>query len=504
MDRVQLLLLFSLVLSSPATANPVSGDCDDVEDMLELIEAVQDFGSTTAEYGFGDHIDWKDWESYSIASSDLRKNIVENSNELVEAFKDYIEMNTLMSENEPYHHEQLFRPPDNVNDLWVTEVSLASDHEMMWLDKINMALHGGYFTGDRHTFRQYREYEDRLTPLMMISEVINYIDLRKDLPGYLTLLRDEGFQRSVTEYMDSNLKHDVDCLYSMLGAKNLTFYNTFIETIPKESLLAYCQEFVSKFFDVINSSEIESNYQTVREGIRTIIRNTDFDRVFSKMFLVFLRSRSLVLDVDIMELFRDLDSLHRTIGEGWWSLTTGRWPEMVQFITTFLTKTINSEKFWQRLDELYHELVANYKTQYLERQQWLEMSIKTKMIPFFMRMLDLARTKDKSQLTSLLTRLQSVDTMSYMEGFLDNTVTVLSRHYLSCYTAFYGKPDFNQLAEMTATNPVVSFFKSVVITDWPEEQKVPENWPGFVMKLQDGVLLILSGVLGSCSQPVLG
>jgi len=503
MARIQLLLLFlsSLVLTYPATANPILGDCDD---MLEMIDDIGDVGSSMAEYGFGDHIDWRELESYSIARSEWRTELVENSNEALEEFKHYIDMNTLQSADEPYHHEQFFRPPDNVNDLWVTEVSLASDNIIHWLDKINMALHGGYFTGDRHTFRQYREHEDRLTALSMISEVMNYIDIRNDLGGYLMMLRDDGFQRSVTEYMTTSLKHDVDCYYSILARKNLTFYNTVTETIPKESLVSYIQEFVAKFFEVINSSEIESNFETVRASLRNIIRNTDFDRVFSKTFLIFLRSRSLVLDVDIMDVFQNLDSLHRTIGEGWWSLTTGRWPEMVQFIETFLTKTINSEKFWQRLDELYHELVANYRTQYEERQQWLETSIKTELIPFFKRVLELASTKDKSQLTGLMTRLQSVDGVSYIEPALDNAVTTLSRHYLSCYTEFYGKPDFTQLSNMMASNPVVSFIKSVVITDWPERQKVPENWPSFVMKFQDGVMIILSSVLGPCSRPVLG
>merc|ERR1711890_205046 len=144
------------------------------------------------------------------------------------------------------------------------------------------------------------------------------------------------------------------------------------------------------------------------------------------------------------------------------------------------TKTIQSDKFWERLDELYHEL---------------ETSIKTQIIPFFKRVSELVSTKDKRQLTSLMKRLQSVDVVSYVEPTLDMAVTVLSRHYLSCYTAFYGKPDFNQLSNMVATNSVGGFIKSVVITDWPEEQKVPQNWPSFVMKLQDGVLLILSGVL---------
>merc|ERR1711890_134317 len=147
----------------------------------------------------------------------------------------------------------------------------------------------------------------------------NSFDIRKDLGDYLMMIRDDDMQRSITEYVTTELKHDVDCSYTVLALKNVTFYNTLTETIPKEKVVSYIQEFVANFFQVINSSELESNYGTLRDNLRNIIRNTDFDRVFSKMFLAFLLSRSLVLDVDIMEVFQNLDSLHRTIGEGWWS-----------------------------------------------------------------------------------------------------------------------------------------------------------------------------------------
>merc|ERR1712080_289090 len=177
----------------------------------------------------------------------------------------------------------------------------------------------------------------------------NSFDIRKDLGDYLMMIRDDDMQRSITEYVTTELKHDVDCSYTILALKNVTLYNTLTETIPKEKVVSYIQEFVANFFQVINSSELESNYGTLRDNLRNIIRNTDFDRVFSKMFLAFLLSRSLVLDVDIMEVFQNLDSLHRTIGEGWWSLTTGHWPEMVQFIQPSSQRQFsrtNSGKDW--------------------------------------------------------------------------------------------------------------------------------------------------------------
>jgi len=451
MNWIQFFLVLSLVVTYPTTANPISGNCYDFEYLLveyrEWFEDIKDFGSTMAEFGFGDHIDWEYLESYSIAGAEWKNKLVENLNGLLEELKNYIEMNTLLCQDELYEHDQLFRLPANGNNWWVAEVSLASDNIIHWLDKLNIALNGGYFSGDRNTFKK-RQLEDRMTALKIISKVINFIDIGigKELPEYLIEFRDDDLQRSLTEYMnnDLNFKNDVDCLYSWLDTNNLTFYNTFTETIPKERLVSFCREFVSKLFEVINSEEIESNIQTIREGLQTIIRHTNFNPLFSKMSLIFFQSRSLLLDVDIVEMFNNLDSLHRTLGEGLWNITTGKWSEMVQFIDTFQTNTINSEIFWHNVDNLYLLTLPYFKTQ----QHWLETNIKTKMIPFFMKVLEFAQTKDKSQITSLIARLHSMDMISYLEPMLDeNGLKVLSsdsRNYLSCYTAI--------MVNVTSTN----------------------------------------------------
>merc|ERR1712226_1515889 len=103
--------------------------------------------------------------------------------------------------------------------------------------------------------------------------------------------------------------------------------------------------------------------------------------------------------------------------------------------------------------------------------------------------------------TALVMAMSNVDIVPYLEPTLDTVVSLLSRHYLACYTALWGKPDFTQMAEMSGQWSVVSFVKSVVVTDWPEEQRVPENWPRFVEKLQDGVLVLVSAVWGPAPGP---
>jgi len=517
MGVVHVLGVLLLSLLSPGHANPISEEDNCAtsnnlgQEIWSLKESVsnmipRDAYMMALKYGFGDHINWESLESYSIVSAKWKKDLVDEMDEIYRHFKELVKRHSNYST--PYHHWHLFRAPDNVNDLWLTEVSLSSDPQVHFFDKINMVLNGGIFSDQKHSFYQYRSHEkDRLVLLTNLSEMLNSINLGKDFSEYLAMVRNEGFQMSVMEYLEENLKNDVACYYSTLAAMNLTFFNTFTQTVPEDKLVEYCHEFASKAFVVINSAEIEPNFNSVTDAVKKNLRNTDFDSLTAKLFLSFLRQRSLVLGVDIREVFQELDNLHRTIGEGWNSLVTGQWPEMLEFMSTFMRKTVKSEVFWQKLDDLYHDLVQASKDVYLDRERWLEENIRTGLLPFMrslMEKLELSRTADQSQVNSLVRMIEAVDLIPYLEQPLDQLISVTSRHFLSCYTALYGKPDFNQMSEMTATNPVISFMKSVVVVDWPEEQKVPEKFPEFVENLQEAVLLLLSSSLGSCSHPSVG
>ena len=45
-----------------------------------------------------------------------------------------------------FSHYPVFRAPVNVQDLWLTKVSLVSDTALHYLDKINMVLNGVVFS----------------------------------------------------------------------------------------------------------------------------------------------------------------------------------------------------------------------------------------------------------------------------------------------------------------------------------------------------------------------
>merc|ERR1712037_871269 len=166
------------------------------------------------------------------------------------------------------------------------------------------------------------------------------------------------------------------------------------------------------------------------------------------------------------------------LGQGWWKLTHGEWPEMIQFITTLVTKTIKSDRFWLRLDEVYLEVVAIFKLKYQERERVLE---------------EVARKQ-------LISWIEQNQFSSFFDHILTRVVETLSRSYLACFTEFYGKPDFNELSAITSRNAVARWVHSVVVADWPEAQPVPAGFPQFVEQLQETILLLYSSALGECAK----
>ena len=72
-----------------------------------------------------------------------------------------------------FSHYPVFRAPDNVHDLWLTEVSLASDVSLHFLDKINMVLNGGIFSAGSHMFTPYSRMEkNQLELLRQLSDMV--------------------------------------------------------------------------------------------------------------------------------------------------------------------------------------------------------------------------------------------------------------------------------------------------------------------------------------------
>ena len=468
----------------------------------------REFYSYGLQQFFGDHVDWTSLESFRISDTKLKTELVETTNEEFDHFLEWVEEKS-QPPVEPYNHVQFFRAPDNVKDLWTSEVSLASDQIVHGIDKLNMILNGGVFSTESHRFWQYSSTMEKrqLGMLRQLSEMVNKASgLEMIIPEFLSMARNEGFQKSFLDELDTNLHNQVACLYPTLAAKDLTFFNTIMAVVPEDELVKFGKDFATETFKAINSLEAEFNLNSVIDAVKKAFNKIDFDQTTSKVFLSFLKARSLVLGINVHDVFTRLDRLTFQLGQGWWKLSTGQWPEMIELITKLVTKTIKSEPFWQRLDEVYLEVVASFKLKYEERERMLEDVAKTQLKPFMLEMLSKmqrVQVKDEPMVKQLISWIEQRATGEfslYVNMYLRKVVTTLSKGYLACFTEFYGKPDFNELSAITSQNSVARWVHSVIVTDWPEAQPVPEGFPQFVEQLQETVLLLYSSVLGECAK----
>merc|ERR1712055_1005107 len=437
---------------------------------------------------FGDHVDWANVESFRISDTKWKRELVETVSEEFDHFLEWVERNS-QPPVEPYEHWRFFRAPDNVNDLWTLEVSLASDHIVHGIDKVNMILNGGVFSTETHRFWQYSSTMEKqqLELLRVLSEMVNKASgLEMIIPEFLNMARNEGFQKSFMDELDTTLHQQVACLYPALAAKNLTFFNTVMRVVPEDELVKFVKDFATETFKAINSLEAEFNLRSVIDAVKKAFNEIDFDRSTGKVFMSFLKARSLVVGIDVHEIFTRLDRVAFQLGQGWWKLTHGEWPEMLQFITTLVTKTIKSDRFWYRLDEVYLEDVA-----------------RNQLKPFMQELLSKmqrVQVKDEPMVKQLISWIEQNQFSSYFDHILTRVVETLSRSYLACFTEFYGKPDFNELSAITSRNPVARWVHSVVVADWPEAQPVPAGFPQFVEQLQETILLLYSSALGECAK----
>jgi len=505
------LVIFTIIIIFNSTLGKekvFSSSCTNFNTLTDgadvVFSLISEFLSPVLEYQkyfFGDHIDWDELESYDIIESEWKKSLVNESKKIHDEVLDYLETEAKPPVKE-YNHTSIFRAPDNVNDLWLTEISLASDKASHIVDKLNILANGGMFSSEIYYFTQYEKYEKQLH---LLGEMSMWIHLGfENYAKYSKMIQSKEMHINLQEYIDTNLEKDATCLYDYMSGTNLTIFNTFTEVVTKDDFVNYVKNLSSEALKIVNTTNPDMILNTIISAFNVTTQKTDINLLFMKTYLVFFQMRSLVLGIDLRQFFVDLDNVHQSIGEGYNRLVEGQWPEMKNFISKFLRKTLISEKFWWKVNELYHNYVKIARGMYRQREKSLEQWIRNDLVTFLNsvseQMIEL-RTTNNSLVDDLMSLAETTDINSILEPPLDKIISIISRHYLSCFTAFYGKPDFQQLESFVASNYITKFLKELVEADWPEEGKVPKGLPDFVENLQTAVMLIVTSFLGSCSDP---
>jgi len=448
-----------------------------------------------AHYYFGDHIEWEKLESYSIAA-ELEDHVEHMASSLHESFLKWVERGS-KKPIEPFVYYPFFRSPRNVNNLWVSEVAFASVSAVLPTDQFNIFLNGGILSEEGGEHRYYRDREE----LQLLRDISVQYETTYGLINDTMKKKDE-MKAMALMILELDIHPALACFYDQLAEKKTTVYKTLANNIPREKFLKYADKFLDELKKVLKSEKTEEQVTKWVNGMNNKIKTIDTNKLTSDAYLVFLRARSLVLGVDVEKVFEDLNEVYASIIKGLWLTKTGQWPAMVEFISNFYKHTFASKAFWQRVDVLYQEQVQISKRFYEDRKKSLESNINDEILPFFRGLLDFMvqlREGEKTFVDDYLADMEKVDLNEILGGYLNSLASILSRHFLSCYTALYGKPDFDLLAAAAEENSVVKAIKDLVFVNWPKDEILPKGFEEFVQKLVDGILLIVSSAYGACT-----
>jgi len=451
-------------------------------------------------YYYGDHIEWDEIQSYNITEHIDIENLKRHTGRFHDEFLGWVERGS-KEPIEPFIFYPIFRAPENVNNLWVSEVALASAMSVFLGDQFNIFLNGGIIKEDGGEFYKYKEKEE-LDALRALSKKY------EEAYGYIndTLKEKDNLKATALMFLEAGIvEKTVGCFYDQLALSPGTLHKTFVTHVPKEKFLEYMSTMVKEVVMLLKSEKTEKIVTNVIKAVKSKLETIDIDKLTGHTYLTFLRSRSLVLDVDIEKVFEDLNEVHKLIMKGLWEIHTGQWPAMVKFISNFYKYTIISDHFWFRVDKLYHDLVDHTKNQYEERQKSLNSKMTGDILPFFRSFLEFMvniREGKRTFIDAFISEMEKMDFNEILERYFTSLTSVLSKHFLSCYTALYGKPDFDLLAEFAEENYVVKAIKDLVFADWPKDEIFPKSFDSFVEKFENLVLILMTSSLGSCTSAI--
>ena len=114
------------------------------DDVAEMVQAVKMF--------FGDHIDWERLHQFNMPELYDTKDIGRESIKIADDIKEDIAFHS-RPPIEEFSFDQIFRAPLNAQNLWNTEIALASPAILIPLDQINIFMNGGNLSVDSYEYR---------------------------------------------------------------------------------------------------------------------------------------------------------------------------------------------------------------------------------------------------------------------------------------------------------------------------------------------------------------
>jgi len=458
------------------------------EDMTD--ESIRSAMTFSAEY-FGDNVDWEGMREFKLTELYESKNIRQESIKLADEIKMDIKFHSEFSieEFECCEDFQLDAGIDAQN-IWNQEIARGSAPVLLTFDQLNIFLNGGNLTVNHIEFG-YRDRE--LQPLRTLSEWEQNLDdnVYKTLPWLLQYQRGQ-----ILSYLGL-ISSQATCLYDALEGRNSSMTRIFTKNVAREKFVLFVSEFLESLERLVRSEKTVEMIQMFYTTLKSEIKSYDHNALTAEMYLTFLQTRRVLLNIDMKTLFDQLNEIVFTIAHSVWKLKTGQWPEMEKFVDNFFRKTYASREFWARLDGIYQKYLEEQREVYERRKRNFENALDDDIIPFFKMLkttLDDVSEGDKELITNFFKELDFplMDKIRILNSFIG------SRNYFSCWAAEHFWPDYDQLAREISEQPDVAALNALVFSDWPEEDIFPASFQKFCQEIHTKLWLIISALFGHC------
>ena len=108
-------------------------------DVAEMVQGLKMY--------FGDHIDWEELHQFNMPELYDTKNIAQESIKIANDIKEDIEFHS-RPPIEEFSFYRIFRASIDAQNLWNSEIALASPYFLVPLDQLNMFMNGGNLSVD--------------------------------------------------------------------------------------------------------------------------------------------------------------------------------------------------------------------------------------------------------------------------------------------------------------------------------------------------------------------
>jgi len=464
--------------------------------------------SSLGEY-YGDSIPWSDMRNFSFVERFHSENVSYYANSLADEIAEDIRE----KKERTWKYERPYSPysPEEIlgsghQATWISYIMEFSVGILVPMDQINAFFNGGNITNLSNV-----PYHIRYSSTEHLDVLLGLSNFKKEMDESFKFLQIYFMflQRGLND-LDQKIKiknavlAEAECVYDMISESNSTLHETFSQVVSKEQFLDY----VNRFYIAITNAIIDADKTTQflqREYDfvwNSLFLDLDINKLTTNFYGSFLEFRKIALNVDMDALARNITSLVNMFLGAVRKMELGKFPEMERFVDNLLRKTLGSEDFWLKIDELYQKSLNEWEETYSNRQKDLASTLQYEIIPFFEEILYGLENIPENE-SVLKKTVGFSEYVRYLPFFFDQKQTISRMNGNVCWVLneLY-LMDFQTMKRIYGDNNIFKMLNNICFSNWPAGEEYPKSFDDFFEKMHALTLTVINNIVGPCQSMI--